>query len=148
MSTAHQHRIPLVVALLASPLMIVGHQATNTALAQETAKVIKWVAPSTYPAIARQAKASGKVLVEVEINGEGKVVYAHVIAGHALLKAVAVSAARKWEFSAVDNAENPKATLTFDFQMVDKKKDEAIVFKPPYELYISKAPDEISFEKQ
>ncbi len=52
-----------------------------------------------YPLIARQAKASGTVNVEVLINEGGHVVAAHSVSGHPLLQAAAVAAARQATFA-------------------------------------------------
>jgi TonB family protein len=52
-----------------------------------------------YPAIARQAHASGTVVVQVLIDENGAVIAAHAISGHPLLQAVAVQAAHQARFS-------------------------------------------------
>lgn len=52
-----------------------------------------------YPAIARQAKASGSVTVEITIDEEGNVVSARSTSGHPLLQSAAVTAARQAKFS-------------------------------------------------
>ena len=52
-----------------------------------------------YPAIARQAGASGPVNVEVLIDEGGNVVAAHSVSGHPLLQAAAVKAARQATFA-------------------------------------------------
>ena len=52
-----------------------------------------------YPAIARQAHASGTVVVQVLIDESGNVIAAHAVSGHPLLQAVAVAAARQARFS-------------------------------------------------
>ena len=52
-----------------------------------------------YPAIARQAHASGTVMVQVLIDEAGNVIAAHAISGHPLLQAVSVQAARQAKFS-------------------------------------------------
>lgn len=52
-----------------------------------------------YPAVAREAKASGSVTVEVTIDEEGNVVAARSVSGHPLLQAAAVNAARQAKFS-------------------------------------------------
>jgi TonB family protein len=52
-----------------------------------------------YPAIARAAKASGNVTVEITIDEEGNVVSARSTSGHPLLQAAAVTAARQAKFS-------------------------------------------------
>jgi TonB family protein len=52
-----------------------------------------------YPAIAKQAKASGNVTVQVTIDEEGNVIAAHSMSGHPLLQSAAVTAARQARFS-------------------------------------------------
>jgi TonB family protein len=53
-----------------------------------------------YPLIARQAHASGEVIVQVTIDETGNIVSAHAVSGHPLLQAAAVTAARQASFSA------------------------------------------------
>jgi TonB family protein len=52
-----------------------------------------------YPPIARQAHASGTVVVQVTIDEIGNVISAHAISGHPLLQAVCAQAARDAKFS-------------------------------------------------
>jgi TonB family protein len=52
-----------------------------------------------YPAIARAARASGAVTVQVTINVQGSVVVASAVSGHPLLRDAAVSAARQAKFA-------------------------------------------------
>jgi len=52
-----------------------------------------------YPAIAKQAQASGSVTVQITIDEEGNVIAANAVAGHPLLRASALEAARLAKFS-------------------------------------------------
>ena len=52
-----------------------------------------------YPPIARQAHASGTVVVQVTIGESGEVIAARAVAGHPLLQAASVAAARGAKFS-------------------------------------------------
>jgi TonB family protein len=52
-----------------------------------------------YPPIARAAKASGTVNVEVIVDEQGNVVGAYAVSGHPLLQGAAVSAAREAKFT-------------------------------------------------
>lgn len=54
---------------------------------------------AVFPAIARQAHASGIVNVEVLISEGGEVIAAHAVSGHPLLQAAAVTAARQASFT-------------------------------------------------
>ena len=52
-----------------------------------------------YPPIAKQANASGTVVVQVLVDEEGNVVTARAVSGHPLLQAASVAAARGAKFS-------------------------------------------------
>ena len=52
-----------------------------------------------YPEIAKQAKASGAVTVQITIDETGHVIEAHAVSGHPLLQAAAVAAARQSVFT-------------------------------------------------
>ena len=71
-----------------------------------------------YPAIARQAHASGTVVVQVTIDESGDIIAAHAVAGHPLLQAVSVAAARGAKFSPTKLCGEPvKVTgvITYNF---------------------------------
>lgn len=71
-----------------------------------------------YPPIARQAHASGTVVVQVTIDENGSVISATAVSGHPLLRAVAVSAARGARFSPTKLSGQPvKVTgvITYNF---------------------------------
>ncbi|MEP6568309.1 MAG: energy transducer TonB [Acidobacteriota bacterium] len=52
-----------------------------------------------YPPIAKAARASGSVTVQITIDEDGNVVSARAVSGHPLLQAAAVNAARQAKFS-------------------------------------------------
>jgi protein TonB len=71
-----------------------------------------------YPPIARQAHASGTVVVQVTIDENGSVVSAVAVSGHPLLRAVAAAAARGARFSPTKLSGQPvKVTgvITYNF---------------------------------
>jgi protein TonB len=71
-----------------------------------------------YPAIARQAHASGNVVVQVTIDENGNVISAAAVSGHPLLRGVAVQAARGARFSPTKLSGQPvKVTgvITYNF---------------------------------
>jgi len=71
-----------------------------------------------YPAIAKQAHASGTVVVQVTIDENGGVISARAVSGHPLLQAVCVSAARQARFSPTKLSGQPvKVTgvITYNF---------------------------------
>lgn len=74
----------------------------------------------TYPAIARQARASGAVTVQIVVDESGRVVSASAISGHPLLQQAAVSAVRQWRFSPTLLSGQPvkvSGTVTVNFTL-------------------------------
>ncbi len=69
-------------------------------------KAVKLIQPS-YPPIARAARASGQVQVQVLVDENGDVITAQAISGHVLLQAVSVAAARASKFSPMKVAGQP-----------------------------------------
>ena len=71
------------------------------------------------PPLARAARITGSVVVEVTIDEAGTVIAARAISGHPLLKDAAVSAARQWRFNETLLAGVPVrviGNLTFNFE--------------------------------
>ncbi|MEP6818651.1 MAG: energy transducer TonB [bacterium] len=71
-----------------------------------------------YPMIARQAHASGTVVVQVTIDESGDIIAAHAVSGHPLLQAASVAAARAAKFSPTKLCGEPvKVTgvITYNF---------------------------------
>jgi TonB family protein len=71
---------------------------------------IELVQPA-YPAIARQAHASGQVIVLVIIDRGGKVMAAQIVNGHPLLRVAALSAAKASRFTPTLAEEKPVNVL-------------------------------------
>ena len=63
-----------------------------------TGKAVRRVQPQ-YPAIAKAARASGTVTVQVTVSESGDVISAVATGGHPLLQQAAVAAVRQWKFS-------------------------------------------------
>lgn len=77
------------------------------------------IAP-VYPPLARAARVSGQVVVEVEVDEKGNVLSARAVSGHALLKDSAISAARGWKFQPTTLSGTPVkviGTITFNFTL-------------------------------
>ena len=73
-----------------------------------------------YPPIAKAARASGAVQVQVTISEEGRVIAADVVSGHPLLREAAVQAARQWVFKPTELSGVPvkvQGVLTFNFTL-------------------------------
>jgi len=76
--------------------------------------------PPTYPPLAKAARVSGAVVVEVTVDEDGSVISARPISGHPLLKEAAVSAARSWRFTPTKLSGVPVkviGTITFNFTL-------------------------------
>ncbi len=74
--------------------------------------------PPEYPAVARQARASGSVVVQVTIDEYGNVIAARAVSGHPLLQAAAVAAAQQAKFSPtfmMGEAVKVTGVLTYNF---------------------------------
>lgn len=69
-------------------------------------KAVKLIQPP-YPPIARAARASGQVQVQVLVDENGNVITAQAISGHLLLQAASVAAARASKFSPMKVAGQP-----------------------------------------
>jgi protein TonB len=77
------------------------------------------VAPQ-YPAAARSARVEGPVVVEVQIDGAGRVTSARALSGPAMLRDAAASAARQWSFAPQDAAGGKVTivgTIAFNFKL-------------------------------
>lgn len=73
-----------------------------------------------YPQVARAARASGTVTVQVTVDEQGRVVDAKAVSGHPLLQAAAVAAARQARFRPTLLSGKPvkvTGTLTYDFKL-------------------------------
>ena len=71
-----------------------------------------------YPPIAKAAKASGTVTVQVLVDENGNVVTASAVSGHPLLTGAAVAAARQAKFSPTKIAGQPvkvSGVITYNF---------------------------------
>ncbi|MBO0798364.1 MAG: TonB family protein, partial [Blastocatellia bacterium] len=80
---------------------------------------IKKITPP-YPPIAKAARASGAVLVQVLIGEDGRVEDAQVISGHQLLRETALQAAKQWVFRPTTLSGVPvkvQGVLTFNFNL-------------------------------
>ena len=80
-------------------------------------KAVSKPAP-TYPALAKAARASGTVTVQVTVDETGRVVLASAVAGHPLLRTAAVEAAKQARFAPTLEGGEPvkvSGVLTYNF---------------------------------
>jgi len=76
-----------------------------------------------YPPVAKAAKASGAVQVQILVNETGEVIEANVVNGHPLLRDAALQAARQWQFKPIELSGKPvkaQGILTFNFTLADE----------------------------
>ncbi len=85
-------------------------------------------AQPTYPPVAKAAKASGAVQVQITVSEEGKVIDAVAVSGHPLLREAALDAAKQWEFKPTmvnGQAVKVQGTLTFNFTLAGEENNSA-----------------------
>jgi len=75
------------------------------------ANLISQVKPA-YPQLARQARISGVVVLEAEINKEGSIENLKVITGHPLLIQAAIAAVKQWRYKPTLLNSEPVAVVT------------------------------------
>lgn len=86
----------------------------------------------TYPPLAKAARVSGSVVVEVTIDHDGNVTSARAVSGHPLLRDPAIAAARGWRFKPTllsGQPVNVVGIITFNFHLgneeeINKLKEE------------------------
>ena len=130
----------LISLLLFGTLLALGSSLSNHHAAQEneSPKVVETKAP-IYPAIARSAHASGTVVLELEIDEDGRVTSTRAISGHPLFYYDSRNAARGWRFEGSPKSENNRRVrLTFDFDL--ETNCNQVVTVTPYHLRISPDP--------
>ncbi|MFL6276260.1 MAG: TonB family protein [Blastocatellia bacterium] len=77
-----------------------------------------------YPPLAKTARVSGAVVVEVTVDEAGNVTSARAISGHPLLKPAAEAAARGWKFTPMMLQSTPVkviGTITFNFHLYSQE---------------------------
>lgn len=91
-----------------------------------------------YPAIAAAWAVSGTVLVDVQIDPNGRVATANAASGPKPLRKPATDAAERWVFNSVDSSAGSRSVrLTFVFRELsyEWKQDERD-FSPPYQMAV------------
>jgi TonB family protein len=131
--------IVVLLVMYASPLNVAAQSPTR----QPSPEVVKAVIP-IYPDVARAARLSGTVVVEVKINPDGSVASTRSVSGDELLyKATAISA-RRWIFTPADKQTKVRdANLTFIYKLmpVSTPVEELFpIFMPPYQVEIRSTP--------
>ena len=82
---------PISVPKVAAPQRVRVSQGVTQGL------VIRRVQP-TYPALARQARIQGSVLLQAEISKDGSIQNLRLISGHPMLAPAAIEAVKQWKY--------------------------------------------------
>src|ERR1035438_1922872 len=82
---------PVAVPKVATP------QRVRVSTGVATGLLIKKVTP-TYPALAKQARIQGPVLLQAEISKEGTIQNLQLISGHPMLAPAAIEAVKQWRY--------------------------------------------------
>ena len=130
-------RFLLATMLVVSTVFVVAAALHRKSTMEGQPTVARAVAP-LYPPIAKQARVSSKVVVEVTIDASGKVALAKAIEGHPLLQKAAEAGAKQWLFPS--GTEGRTTRLNFTYIVGDGENDK-ISFIPPYEVeFVSRRP--------
>ncbi|MCP9492945.1 MAG: energy transducer TonB [Pyrinomonadaceae bacterium MAG19_C2-C3] len=73
-----------------------------------------------YPQVARNARVSGSVQIQILIDEQGKVISAQALSGHALLRNAALTAARRARFTPTKLSDVPvkvQGVITYNFKL-------------------------------
>jgi len=73
-----------------------------------------------YPIVARQARISGLVKIQILIDEQGRVISAQALSGHALLRTAALTAARRARFTPTKLSDIPvqvQGVITYNFKL-------------------------------
>lgn len=101
--------------------------------------VVATAAPE-YPALARAARISGSVLVDVEIDEKGAVASIHFVSGHPLLRRASEDTAHRYRFQPAAQSETRTARLTFIFRQLDVDEEREKIISPlilsPYQVEV------------
>lgn len=111
-------------------------------------EIIKWEEPE-FPPIARQIRAGGPVVVELEINEKGDVVSARVVSGHPLLQAATLKAARLWKFRPAKVNKLPArlaGRITYTFPVTEPLSKEKTISELEEQAQKEPASAEIRYE--
>jgi hypothetical protein len=126
--------------------LIVATQAhMRPAIAQQAEGVtVLEAVPPIYSQVAVNARASGKLSVEVEINSDGSVASAHAVQP-SIFRPAAEKAALRWRFVPSTDARLRVVKLLFHFIIVNQvveASDLVPIFTPPYEIEIRGVPSD------
>jgi TonB family protein len=99
--------------LLARGLVVLCALCAGAAFAAPTQRAIVSRISPTYPELARRMHVSGKVVLLVSIQPDGKVSGTKVESGHALLAPAAQDAVSRWRFAPAPEASESEIDVNF-----------------------------------
>ena len=137
--------VSLVLLFAVLPFQSVARSTSKPERRNNPPKVTHAEVPA-YPGIAAVARAFGKVIVNVEIDAEGKVSSAKVSSGHPLLQPATKKAATLWRFESVQGqADIRKVKLILEYLNPEKYKTckTKPEFVTPYHVKITRCPEEV-----
>jgi len=97
----------------ARPLLLVGGFALCAAAFAATPRAVVSRVPPAYPELARRMHVSGKVVLLVTIQPDGKVSATKVESGHALLAPAAQDAVSRWRFAPGPDTSESEVDVNF-----------------------------------
>lgn len=97
------------------PLLLIGGLTlcVGTIFAAPTHRATVSRIPPSYPELARRMHVSGKVVLLVSVDAEGKVSGTKVESGHALLAPAAQEAVSRWRFAPNSEASETEIEVNF-----------------------------------
>lgn len=127
----------VVTAFSAAYISLASAHAGQAGASAAAPPAVTSAASPWYPPVAKAARASGDVVVDVEIDASGNVSSAQAATGHPLLRKPSEEAASRWRFAADSKAGGRKAQLTFSYRQAGRPEDEVPpVFEPPYKVVV------------
>ena len=129
--------VTVVTAILAAYISLASAHAGQSGAPSAAHPAVTSAASPWYPPVAKAARATGDVVVEVEIDASGGVSSARAAMGHPLLRKPSEEAASRWKFAADSEAGVRRAQLTFSYRQAGSPEDEVPpVFEPPYKVVV------------
>lgn len=112
----------LLLASISASILFLQNCLAQDSVSSGTAQpavVMTKLAPLRYPPLARQARISGDVSVNVQVRADGTVASVELLNGHPLLAPEVVENAKKSEFSCSGCAEATSYQLTYSFGFIE-----------------------------
>jgi TonB family protein len=107
--------VSLAISFRSSALLLAGGlvACTSTTFAAPSHRAIVSRVSPAYPELARRMHVSGKVVLLVSVDADGKVSSTKVESGHALLAPAAQDAVSRWRFAPNSEASETEIEVNF-----------------------------------